>query len=253
MQRRALLGLAAGLAAAPARSRSTLQLYSYHLKPPYLFDDKARQGLWPSLLPLLEQRLRRPLRLSFLPRLRIVELLDANRLDGLVLGVSPLWFERSERYRWTPPLLDDADLLLSHRELPLSAAGLQGRRLALPRGYRIPSLQLRIDAGDIGVEEPDSERSALAMLLHRRVDAAVLTEQTLRALLKDRPTWREALRVDPRPLGRYQLGLLVPPALEAEHGALSEALRQLQHDPAWAGLQRRFLGPAGLLPRPVSA
>jgi polar amino acid transport system substrate-binding protein len=246
LQRRCVLPLLASFgyaAARPSPAADALALFSYHLKPPFVLDERARTGLYPELLPLLARHLGRPLTLSYLPRLRLLELLAHQRLPGAVLGVSPLWFEPSPILRWTPPLLEDADLLVSRRTLPIAAAQLVGRRLALPRGYRVPSLQDDLRAGRIAVSEPDTEPSALAMLLHGRVDAALLTLRTLQALLRDRPDWRAQLHVDADPVGRYELGILVPPALEGEHGAVSMAVRRLRRDPAYPALLRTHLGP----------
>jgi polar amino acid transport system substrate-binding protein len=245
-RRRALGGLAGSLLAvcsAGARGQGDpLRLYSYHLKPPFLLDEKAQGGLYPELLPLLSKRLERPLTLRYLPRLRLLDLLAQQRLDGAVLGVSPLWFDALPGVRWTPPLLDDADLLVSRRAAPLTAADLAGRRFARPRGYRVPALQADIAARRIAVVEPDTETSALAMLLHGRVDATLLTLRTLQALLRDRADWRAQLHVTPTPLGRFELGLLVPPALAPEHAVLSQAVQRLRKDRAFEALLRSHLG-----------
>jgi polar amino acid transport system substrate-binding protein len=247
-RRQMLLCAAALTAVVPAHaSGQPLRLYSYHLKPPFLLDDRARKGLYPELIPLLALGLpQRQLSLSYVPRKRLDALMEHEQLDGAVLGVSPLWFSPKERQRnlWTPPLLSDADLLVSRRDAPLRYSGpasLFGRRVALPRGYLVPGLNEAMAAGQIAGEQPESETSALAMLMHGRVEAAVLTQRTLQALLLAQPGWQQQLHLQEAPLGRFELCILVPERLADLHAPLSDAVRWLTRSPAWAALLRRHL------------
>ncbi len=226
---------------------SGLPLYTYHRKPPYLDENDDRVGLFPELTHLLGSLLPGlSLHLRYLPRLRIDALLATEQLNGLVLGVSPLWFGQQERERnlWTPMLMQDADLLISRRDAPVRYAGpasLHGRRLALPRGYIVPGVNEAIAAGLIKGQSTDTETLALAMLMQGRVDAALVTRNTLQALLSNKPEWRAQVHVDTPPLGSYDLHIMVPRSLAALHLRLNKAVGKLLTMPEWAGLRRRYL------------
>ncbi|MBB5203522.1 polar amino acid transport system substrate-binding protein [Inhella inkyongensis] len=234
---------------APA-SRPILRIYAYHLKPPFLLDKAGRRGLYPALVALLQEHLPQwKLELSYLPRKRLDLLLEAGQLDGAVIGVSPLWFSPEVRAAnaWTNALLEDADLLISLRSRPISFAGpksLRGIRLALPRGYLVPGVNQAIAAGDIQRTEPESEVNAMAMLVRGHADAVVVTELTYRAWLLDNPSWINRLVHDVPPLGRFELGLLVPPRLAGSLQALNEAVSRTRRSRAWEALIASELGPA---------
>jgi polar amino acid transport system substrate-binding protein len=64
--------------------------------PPYILPDQT--GLYGAYLNLLSERLpENDFTLTFLPRGRINWLLENEDLDGIVIGVNPLWFNDSEQ------------------------------------------------------------------------------------------------------------------------------------------------------------
>jgi polar amino acid transport system substrate-binding protein len=245
--RRTLLASGLALPWTAATADIGLPVYTYHRKPPYLTEQGERAGLFPELTQLLGTLV--PdlgLHLSYLPRLRIDAMLATQQLNGLVLGVSPLWFGPRERVRnlWTPVLMQDADLLISRREAPVRYTGpasLQGRRLALPRGYIVPGVNEAIASGRIKGESTETETLALAMLMLGRVDAAVVTRNTLEALLSQNPAWRTQVHVSTPPLGSHNLHIMVPRPLATLHPRLSQAVGTLVGMAEWSALRRRYL------------
>lgn len=235
--------------ALPQDARPRLPVYAYHLKPPFLLDKQGRRGLYPAMLALLQERLPAwHLELQYLPRRRLDAMLDQRQLDGLVMAVSPAWFapEVREQCRWTVALLDDADVLVSRRDAPVRYAGpqsLYGLRVALPRGYLVPGVNEAIAAGLIAGTEPETELSALAMLLRGHVQVAVVTELTYRAWLMQNPEQGPRLSIDAPPLGRFDMGLLVPPLLLPLFDSLDEAVRRVRASPSWPALLRAELAP----------
>jgi polar amino acid transport system substrate-binding protein len=240
LARRPLLaGALLAPAAVWAQGTREITLYAYHLKPPYLLDPAASEGLYvdfASLLTLRAPGLR--FRVRYLPRRRIDQELAAGRLDGLVLGVHPSWFRDSERrlYLWSPPFMSDADIVVSRHEKPIPYVGpesLAGLRLALPRGYYYAGVNELIAEGRAQREESESEETALMMLSLGRADASILTRRTLYALLERRPGLRDRFHVAAQAHDEYERHVLLPREFAPLQRSVNEAVSLLVRDPAW--------------------
>ncbi|MBH9551502.1 substrate-binding periplasmic protein [Inhella gelatinilytica] len=249
LSRRTCLGSLSLLGWAPltASAAEDTVLYSYHLKPPYL-DLTRKEGLYYELADLLSLRvpgLR--CRVEYLPRRRLEADLVAGRLRGAILGVHPTWFRDAERsrYLWTPPVMRDADVVVSRHDHPVAYTGpdsLVGVRMALPRGYYYAGIEELVQAGRIPREESESDETALMMLSLGRADATVITRRTLYTLLARRPGLRGRFHVAPKPHDEYERHILVPHDQPALHKQLSEGVALLARDPAWQGrLQEQSL------------
>ncbi len=227
-----------------AQAAEEVTLYAYHLKVPYMHHLGHQEGLYFDLAELLTLRI--PglrFRVQYLPRRRLEADLVAGRLNGLVVGVHPSWFKDKERthYLWSPPLMRDADVVVSRHDKPISYSGpesLVGLRVALPRGYYYFGVDELVREGRIHREDSESEETALIMLSLGRADATITTRRTLYALLAQRPGLRGKFHVAAQPHDEYERFILIPPGQAHLHKPVSEAVLQLARDPAW---QNRLL------------
>jgi len=222
-----------------AQASEEVKLYAYHLKVPYMDHLGRQEGLYFDLAELLTLRI--PglrFRTQYLPRRRLEADLQAGRLDGLVIGVHPTWFKDKERtrYLWSPPLMRDADVVVSRHDKPVAYSGpesLAGLRLALPRGYYYFGVDELVQEGRIQREDSESEETALMMLSLGRADATITTRRTLYVLLSRRPGLRGQFHVAAQPHDEFERYILIPPHKAHLHKPVSEALLLLARDPAW--------------------
>lgn len=227
-----------------AGAAESVFLFSYQQKPPYVVDEARGEGLYFDLARLLSRRLPgHEFVVRQIPRNRLDYLLDRGQLPGLVLGVSPQWFADAARHRWSLPFIEDANLLVSRQEGPvsrLSLESLEGRRLGLIRGHRYPVLQPLLDSGQVRREDAGSEGANLERLMRGWLDATVVGARTLEFYLARHPGWRGQLFVAEPPLSRYQRQLLVPQGQAALLPALNEVFAGLPSDAEWQALLARY-------------
>ena len=77
----------------------------------------------------------------FLPRKRLDRYLSNNKLDGLVIGVNPIWFNDSSEtlYLWSDSFYQDRDLVISSAKKPIEYQypnSLLNKRIAGVRGFK---------------------------------------------------------------------------------------------------------------------
>lgn len=166
-----------------AYSREVLNVYTYHNKPPYFQSQRPTQaGIYKNLLDQLnadqDQFL---LQLRYLPRKRLNQALEQGRLNGIVIGVNPIWFKDSEqkKYFWSPPFMSDMDIFVTSGSLKeADNKDFSGLRFSLTRGNYYKGISEQIKAGRIRLIESQSALQSVQMLSHDRADISILSEST---------------------------------------------------------------------------
>lgn len=221
-----------------------LPLFVYQQKPPYVVDAERGAGLYYDFAQLLNARLpQRRFVVRLIPRRRLEHALSADKLPGLVLGVTPEWFVDGQRHLWSQGFIDDANLLVSRASgapsrLPVD--GLDGLRVGLLGGNRYPELDPYLRRGRAQRKDAGSEAANLGRLLRGWVDATVIGQRTLDFHLRQQPQLAQQLYVASPALRRYQRRVLVPVQHAAVLPELDRVLRQLPGDAEWAALLRRY-------------
>ena len=96
-------------------SLERVNVYSYHLMPPYMVDEQSKSGLYYDFIKMLnEYSDNYTFNLIYIPRKRLDYLLKQNALTGAVIGVNPKWFRDNNRvkYLWTDPIMSDKDVFV---------------------------------------------------------------------------------------------------------------------------------------------
>ncbi|MDO8303937.1 MAG: hypothetical protein Q7T18_11915, partial [Sedimentisphaerales bacterium] len=78
--------------------------------------------------------------LVYLPRKRLDLLIERDALDGIVIGVNPVWFgdKDEKKYLWTSTFLTDANEVISTKEKAFEYTGLdslKGMRVGMVLGH----------------------------------------------------------------------------------------------------------------------
>jgi len=90
-----------------AGKKILVPIYVYHLKPPYIIEIENETGLYYDFSRYLSLKSEKyEFHTIYLPRKRIDIYLERNILDGILLGVNPIWFQDKARkkYLWSPPI-----------------------------------------------------------------------------------------------------------------------------------------------------
>ena len=125
-----------------ASERQLITLYAYHLKPPFIVDIAHEKGLYFDLATYLNSKQTiYEFHTVFLPRKRLDRYLSNNKLDGLVIGVNPIWFNDSSEtlYLWSDSFYQDRDLVISSAKKPIEYQypnSLLNKRIAGVRGFK---------------------------------------------------------------------------------------------------------------------
>ncbi|MDE3737622.1 ABC transporter substrate-binding protein [Pseudomonas resinovorans] len=162
------------------------------------------------------------------PNKRIEESLKNGRIH-LICNSNPEWMVDAPAYHWSPPLFEEEDVLLQHRDSPAinGLTDLKGKVLGTSLGYAY-SMPLMEAFANHDVERKDVRDldTRLNLLSHKRLDAVIDMRRALAYELAARPD--VPLVFSPWVVERYRLhcayGNQLPVA--AEH--LDAALRSLR-------------------------
>ena len=243
---RTLLGALLLAAPVTAQAPAEVTIYDYHLKPPFLLDAEARQGLDVDIADWLNRKAG-PFRfkVAFVPRNRLNAMIEAGRLDGPIIGVDQLWFHDTHAgiYLWSPAYMRDADVVVSPKARPVAYTGpdsLRGLRVGFPSGFYYFGISELADKGLLSREESSTEESNLQKLEVGRIDTTIVSRSTLAYLARTHPGWAGAFFVAREPEESFQRHFLVPKSLPAVHAWLNKILRGLDKDPEWTAMLARY-------------
>jgi len=216
--------------------------YSYHLKPPYIIDEKVESGLYFDLLTLLSDD-EIQYQLAYMPRKRINKLLEHDDLNGVIIGVSPHWFSDRGRtkYLWTVPFIEDRDEIISHAQAPFEFRihALTGRTMAGVRGLFYVGLNKATTSGRLERFDTESEEQIIDMIHHQRVDFGVVSRSTL-DFLRDKNSYVDGIHISTIPHETYLRHLLVPRKLDKVEAHLSHKLESELKSQAWRNVLDKY-------------
>ncbi|WP_448211813.1 hypothetical protein [Colwellia sp. MEBiC06753] len=235
------------LAQSVAQSKTTINLYSYHLKPPLVIDQDQQSGIYYDLTRWLNDTSEQyHYELMFLPRKRIDKMLIEQKLNGVLIGVNPVWFDdRAEnKYLWTGKIFTDQDEIVSlqaNQVNYLGANSLIGKVFGGVRGFYYFGINELVEQEQIIRINTVKETDLFSMLLNQRVDFAVITGSTFHYII-NHSNWQDKFFVSPRPHDVYDRRLLVPPALAEVYTELAPQIKLLSNDEQWHKLLHSYRG-----------
>jgi polar amino acid transport system substrate-binding protein len=232
-----VLGVLFGGLAAPAQTEVTV--YTYNDRTPFVVDQARKDGLEYRLCDWLTKEskgtYRFTLRVTTAADVRAK--LDAGTLEGVLLGVNPVWFSEAERAKalWTPPILFDKNVVISLGSRKIDFKGpesLAGLRVALVKDWFYPEIGAAFTALKAQRVDFGSEPLALRGMAAGKADVALVSEWTF---------LYEQLRGDlagdfftaDKPASTFERMILVPAARKALHADLVRYLTDIKKNPGW--------------------
>lgn len=242
---RKILLLLLGLLPALCIAQQRVEVWSYHLSPPFALEGK--QGLSAAFVELLNEEPANGQRFRFelveLPRKRLDMRLADNR-PGVLLWVAPRFLSHAQTARgnWSLPLLDDQQDVISRSSRPIDYEGpqsLHGLAFGGLLGHRYAGLDEEVANGRIRREDVPSDLQNLEKVSSGRVDAVLVPHSTL---LYYRKTKRfDGLYIAPTALYSFRRHLLMTSSLgQPATEYVRSVVETLPGNPRWLALLERY-------------
>ncbi len=205
-------------------------IYVYHLKPPYIEHLDLETGLYFEIVALFN-RFQNEFEFvtQFVPRKRLNREIDNNTLDGMILGVHPVWFKDKpqKKFLWTKPVLLDQDEFISPKINPFDYLGpvsLYNKSVGGVRGYHYFRVDPVVKIGKAKLTQTSSELQLLEMLIKERLDLAVISRATLNYYFKLNPQWQNKVHYSKTPHEQYYRAILSPKVLDKQFNIINKVL-----------------------------
>jgi len=228
-----------------AAEKVAVNIYVYHLKPPFIVDLAKKEGLYFDFSTFLNKKsLRFHFETVFVPRKRAEYMLKHQQLDGALLGVNPVWFnDKAEtKYLWTDKILTDEDevvSLIKNKIVYLGADSLIGLTLGGVLGFYYYGIDELVTEGKITRQNTIGEKELLLMLQYGRVDVGIISRSTLRYIFSQEP-WQALYYISPRPHDTYDRRILIPHNNQMLFNLLAPIIAQLDTDEDWQELLKKY-------------
>lgn len=222
-----------------ASAKEVIKVYTYHLKAPLVINEAAHVGMYFDVLRYFGQHSgEHQFELHYLPRRRLDVLVNDGKLDGVVIGVSPLWFGdvAEHKYAWTKPFLHDVDEVISLRESAFEfgdAESLIGKKVGLVFGYYYFGVSELAQAGKLVRDDASSEDHHFRKLIAGRIDVAIVGRSNYDYVMKTQPELVGRFHVSKIPHDRFERRILLPLHLSKLQIELNKIIDQMQRDPTW--------------------
>ena len=233
-----LLILLAFSGSALSQAKQIVTAYSYHLKPPLIVDLATQRGLYFDLLDYLNQTNQQyHFELVFVPRKRIERMLDSGTFDGILLGVNPIWFKdkEEEKYLWTSRVFTDRDEIISLKNTPLEysdSASIQDKVFGGVRGFYYFGINELIKDKKALRVDTVNEVELFTMLMHKRIDVAVVSRSTYDYLVRLNQ-WQDEFHLSRKPHDIFDRRILVPKSHTNIFEHIVPFIDNLQYDKSW--------------------
>lgn len=230
---------------AQAYERTLVSIYAYHLKPPFIVSEENHQGLYYDFSEYLNEKSQQyTFTTVFVPRKRVELMVNNGQLDGMLLGVNPIWFgdKQEKRFLWSANIYHDQDEMISLSKTPTEYTGpasLKGKVLGGVRGFSYFGVDDLVKSGEVERHDTIGEREILMMLLAGRVDVGIVSRSTYQYLLR-KENWQNIFHLSQQPHDNYQRRLMAPLQLKNIFEHIAPMIEKLPDDPKWQAILDKY-------------
>lgn len=145
--------------------------------PPLIIreQNQPKSGIFIELMNEMGRRLKMEVRYISLPKKRQEPALLSGQIHLFAL-TNPLWFQYSDQYRWSAPMIQDQDIFILNRAhlFPLQRfSDLIGKRLGTIRGFHYEGLMDYFESGQVVRDDAANLQQNFDKLSAGRVDALI--------------------------------------------------------------------------------
>ncbi|PKI13040.1 hypothetical protein [Colwellia sp. 12G3] len=215
-----------------------VMVYVYHLQPPLIIDLESKRGLYFEFVERLNKLSDKyEFEVAYIPRKRIERMLDSQSMQGVLLGVNPIWFKdkNETRYLWTSSIINDRDEMVSLRTKPIEFNGpdsLAGKIIGGVRGFYYYGINELVSADRANRVDTVSEPDLLTMLIKQRVEIAIIGSLTFDYMVK-KNNWQEKFYLSNTPHDIFERKILTPLNMNNVHRHLQKLTSIIKQDEGW--------------------
>ncbi|MCH2057313.1 MAG: transporter substrate-binding domain-containing protein [Thalassotalea sp.] len=219
-------------------TKKEVLVYSYHLKPPLVVDDKREIGLYFDIVTYLNKASDEyHFDLVYVPRKRIEVMMQEGTFNGILLGVNPVCFKGRDRtkYLLTDLVLSDRDELISLKTEPFefnTPKSLNGKVFGGVRGFYYFGINEYINAGNALRIDTEREIDLFTLLARNRIDTALISQSTFDYMIV-KNQWHGKFHVSEKPHDIYGRHILVPKDKASIFEHINPIVKQLHSDSSW--------------------
>ncbi|WP_448565872.1 substrate-binding periplasmic protein [Thalassotalea ganghwensis] len=221
-----------------SQAKELVNVYVYHLKPPFVVDLVKQQGLYFDFSRYLnEVAPNYDFHTIFVPRKRITLMLEQGKLDGMLLGVNPVWFKDKEesKYLWSDKILVDRDDFVSLKESPFeynNPQSLRDKILGGVRGFYYRGINELVEKNELVRVDTVGEDALLHMLLNKRIDTAIISQSAFKYITQDKAL-RGKFHLSEKPHDQFSRRVLFPKNLQSLYQELLPKINAMYDDSQW--------------------
>ncbi|WP_286234298.1 substrate-binding periplasmic protein [Thalassotalea sediminis] len=218
--------------------KQLISAFTYHKKPPLIISQEKESGLYYDFIRYLNKHSKHYVfELIYVPRKRIERMLNSNNFNGIIIGVSPIWFndQNEQKYLWTSRIFTDRDEVVSLKTTAIeytSASSLTGLTFGGVRGFYYQGINQAVESGTIKRVDTTMEITLFDMLLNRRIDVAIISRTTFDYMVKIHH-WQSTFNLSKQPHEIYDRRVLFPHTLPIAYQHVSEIVESMQNDEHW--------------------
>lgn len=156
-----------------AKAKNETKIYSYHIKPPFIVEEKAQKGLTFDFVNLLNKHSTLKYKLVIIPKKRLDEL-----SEKIVLWTNQNWVRNDKDYTWITTYLKDADVIIFNKKLAKSykdITSLFGNQLVCVRGYFYNGLMDYFDSKKIERVDVNKEYQVIRVINRNRYNYGLIS------------------------------------------------------------------------------
>ena len=219
--------------------KKKVTVYAYHLKPPFIVNLDKEKGLYFDFSKYMNSRLADYHFVTvFRPKKRIEKYLKKKEMDGILLGVNPVWYgdKEEKKYLWTSKIYSDQDEMISLIKLSFVYNGpesLIGKRLGGVLGFFYHSIGELVDKGQIYRDNVISEEAVIKKIFSGRVDVGIVSRSTFNYYVERRGEWQGKFFISPKPHDVFDRRILVPIENKALYNDIYPIIEKISEDEKW--------------------
>ncbi len=220
-------------------------MYTYHNKPPFIIDLKERRGLYFDLAERLNAlSCHYQFVTAYLPRKRLDHIIDMNKLDGVVLGANPLWFDDLEeiKFLWLPPYYADRDDFISLKSAPFEYRGpasLAGKTLVAVAGYYYVGINEMVKKGELLRIDTVGEQEVIKLVEKKRADMGLLS-LSVYSYLKKHHALEGIFHISTVPHDSFERRAFTSRSNVAIHAEMQRLFQQIMSDGSWESMRKQY-------------
>ncbi|TWX57639.1 transporter substrate-binding domain-containing protein [Colwellia hornerae] len=231
---------------AQAVEKIVVNVYVYHLKPPFITDLKNEQGLYYDFSVFLNSESKKySFKTVFIPRKRIDHMIKQEKLNGVLLGVNPIWFKdkAENKYLWTSTVFTDQDEVISLKNKPIEysdPSSLENIAFGGVRGFYYYGINELVAKKRINRIDTISEQALLNMLISKRIDSAIISQSTFDYITRQSKN-RDLFHLSLNPHDRYVRKVMVLPKDSAIFEDIELIIQKMKDNKVWSEILLTYL------------